>query len=367
MAKRAYIGIGGTAEKIRKGYVGIDSAARKLKKAYIGIGGVARPCWAGGEIVYYGEITPLSTARRGCGTAVVSGFMLVAGGANAFTAGAANYDTVDAYDKTLTRTAVTSLSAAGWAIAGASINGEKAFLGGRYRAGSFLSNVDVYDDALTRSNTSLSQGKYNVRGTNVGCYALLAGGSVNSTYYYNVDAFDMDLTKTTPLSLLADCYSGGGNIAGVYALYPASSTGSSAYDADLTRVTAPILSHASGSYAVGSLARSGLVFGQYNTTMDVFDENLTRTTISPRSVASIPGVTALEDHVLAAGGYIASSGSWSDMVESFDSDLVRKVITSLPKQMSSNTPGTVGDFAIFPGGEPAGSGVTNSAYAYTFD
>lgn len=42
MAKGAYIGIGGTAKKIKKIYIGVGGVAKKVKKAYIGVGGKAK-------------------------------------------------------------------------------------------------------------------------------------------------------------------------------------------------------------------------------------------------------------------------------------------------------------------------------------
>lgn len=42
MAKKSYIGINGTARKIKKWYIGVNGTARKVKKAYIGVNGIAR-------------------------------------------------------------------------------------------------------------------------------------------------------------------------------------------------------------------------------------------------------------------------------------------------------------------------------------
>ena len=42
MSKAAYMGVGGTARKVKKMYIGVNGVARKVKKAYIGVGGVAR-------------------------------------------------------------------------------------------------------------------------------------------------------------------------------------------------------------------------------------------------------------------------------------------------------------------------------------
>lgn len=95
MAKGAYIGIAGKARKIKKGYIGVAGKARKIKKAYIGIGGVARPCWNGGEVTYYGAITPLSVSRYRIAAASVGDYAIFAGGDR----GSYNYlsDIVDAY------------------------------------------------------------------------------------------------------------------------------------------------------------------------------------------------------------------------------------------------------------------------------
>ena len=63
MAKRAYIGIDGRARRVKKLYVGADGRARRIRRAYVGVGGAARPCWSGGELAYYGAVTPLCAQR----------------------------------------------------------------------------------------------------------------------------------------------------------------------------------------------------------------------------------------------------------------------------------------------------------------
>jgi hypothetical protein len=86
MSKAAYVGVGGTARKVTKGYAGVGGVARKIKKGYIGVGGVARPFWSGGELAYYGTITPLSVARGSLAGASNGDFALFAGGDPATTA-----------------------------------------------------------------------------------------------------------------------------------------------------------------------------------------------------------------------------------------------------------------------------------------
>lgn len=49
MSKAAYMGVGGTARKVKKMYIGVNGVARKVKKAYIGVGGVARLFYSSGS------------------------------------------------------------------------------------------------------------------------------------------------------------------------------------------------------------------------------------------------------------------------------------------------------------------------------
>ena len=95
MTKKAYIGVNGIARKIKKGYVGIDNLSRKIKKAYIGVGGIARPFWSGGELTYYGTITPLSQDSYNLAATSIEGYALFGGG-NIY--GNSFYSIVDTYD-----------------------------------------------------------------------------------------------------------------------------------------------------------------------------------------------------------------------------------------------------------------------------
>ena len=80
MGKGIYLGVGGKARKVKKMYVGVGSRARKVKKAYIGVGGVARPCFGGGELVYYGTVTALNERRNKLAATSVGDYDLFGGG-----------------------------------------------------------------------------------------------------------------------------------------------------------------------------------------------------------------------------------------------------------------------------------------------
>ena len=138
MAKGGYIGVNGTAKKIKKGYVGVGGTAKTIKKGYMGIGGVARPIWAGGvgKLEYYGTITPLSVGGSDLAATTVGDFALFGGGGELLTL---RSDVVDAYDSSLTRTTPTPLSAARYNLAATTV-GDYALFGG----GSSSNVVDAY-------------------------------------------------------------------------------------------------------------------------------------------------------------------------------------------------------------------------------
>ena len=152
MAKKAYIGVGGTARKVKKIYIGVGGIARKVKKAYIGVGGVARPCFSEG-LEYYGTITPLSMARYRLAAATVGNYAIFAGGYSD-----ASLDAVEAYTDTLTKTSCEALSEPRDYLQAATVGDYALFAGGRdssYSDGNVSTNaVDAYNSSLTRTNPS---------------------------------------------------------------------------------------------------------------------------------------------------------------------------------------------------------------------
>ena len=180
MAKGAYVGVDGKARKITSGYVGVSGKARKIVKAYVGIGGVARPCWsAGKKLEYYGAITPLSSSGNYDFSATTVGDYALFGGS-------LYYRTIDAYDKSLTR------STAEWNTQrnylSATTVGNYALFAGGYNGGNFYTTVDAYDTSLTRSTpTALIRKREDLAATTIGNYALFGGGYSSTT----VDAYTL--------------------------------------------------------------------------------------------------------------------------------------------------------------------------------
>lgn len=107
---------------------------------------------------------------------------------------------VDAYDENLAHsTPSVGLIVARNKVAAASAGNYILFAGGDY----YRDVVDAYDQNLTRSTpVSLSVGRSNLIGVSAGNYALFGGGnSLHSVCVDTVDAYDMFLTRTTPTVL----------------------------------------------------------------------------------------------------------------------------------------------------------------------
>ena len=137
MAKKAYIGIGNKARKVKKIYFGVANKARKVKKGYIGVGGKAKCFFSGGELEYYGTATALSTGRYQLAATTVGNYALFGGGTTNTSNGVVN-----AYNTSLTMTTATALSTARRQLAATTV-GNYALFGGGYN-GSYSNVVDVY-------------------------------------------------------------------------------------------------------------------------------------------------------------------------------------------------------------------------------
>jgi len=376
MAKKAYIGVEGIARKIKKGYIGVDEIARKIKKAYIGIGGVARPCFSSSGLHYYGEITSLgaslydfaatsvgdyalfgggaisvsnprdyvkaynssftqmtptalSVAREELTATSVGNYALFAGGAkcrlNSGDLTYTEYDTVDAYDISLTRTIPTVLSYAKRRIAATSVGNYALFCGGKSssyndQSGNFIfRESDAYNTSLTRSIlTSLSDDKGDLAATTIGNYALFGGGSGTETKPNSdtVDAYDTSLTKIMPTALSVGRYSLAATSVGAYALF-------------------------GGGYIYNSDA-------PHSSVVDAYNQSLTRSTPIGLSVArSNLSATTAGIYALFSGGNDKSNEAAAYVVDAYDISLTRTIPTALTGDGNGSAATSLKNYALF--------------------
>ena len=336
------------------------SIARKIKKAYVGVGGVARPCWGGGELTSYGNITGLSLARNELAATTIGDYALFGGGRD--TSGTC-VSTVNAYDTSLTRTTPTTLSTGRRGLAAATV-GDYALFGGGYTSGTTTTNaVNAYNTSLTRTTPStFNLARSYLAATTVGNYALFGGGHTGSIATTgSVNAYDTSLTRTSATALSDSRKELAATTVGNYALFgggSGSSTYSSlvnAYDTSLTRSLATSFDTAVSCLAATTVGNYALFAGGYNDSdiisdINAYDTSLTRTTATSLTVARYYlSATAIGEYAIFAGGYTGSDVN--ARVDIYDSALTRKTFKYLYTGRQKLAATTVGNYALFGGGD----------------
>ena len=364
MAKKAYIGVGDVARKIKKGYIGVGDVARKIKKAYIGIGGFARPCMSS-ELAYYGKITDLSVARYAVAATSVGDYAFFMGGA------VTNY--LDVYSKSLQRSTVllehlyTNLAA--------TTVGDYAIFGGGYSYKQYSDGTINYslprelvaaiNSSLSKTSApSLSTAKSHLAATTVGNYAVFAGGRNESLYHASVDVYNASLTRSVPQSALSVARSDlvatsvgdkalfGGGMTNTAVGYSTSTV--DVYNESLTKLENKYLNigatYLSATTVGGYALFGGGATGGYTDSVTAFDSSLTRT--SPPVLSAKRSnliATTLENYAMFAGGR-SSTTAYFDTVDVYDSSLTKTTATPLSAPRYDIGATTVGAFALFVGG-----------------
>ena len=370
MAKGMYVGISGKARKIKKGYVGIGGKARKIKKAYVGIGGKARPFWTEEIIEKYGTLDPLSESRGLLTGGVVGNYALFAGG-RANSPSTKNFNNVDVYNSQFVHSVATNLKSSRCYLTTGNIGEHVLFAGGEYtninssNKESIYSNavdaynhnlvkstpvgisdsktqiancntmnhtlfaggysyrygdsygtayvrVDAYNSQLSRSLGSLSTTKCSVAGAGISDYALFAGGfrPGNPDIYYNtVDAFNVNLTRTTAAnSFISAAYRGGVGTINGYAVFAGGKSGYSTYydtvefyTNALVRFTALSLSQTQMILQTIPYSDFTLFIGEKTT--EIYNRSLSKIGISTNLKAGVSsGISWINDYILV-GNY----------------------------------------------------------------
>ena len=375
MAKKAYIGIDNKARKVKKMYIGVGGVARKIKKAYIGVGGVARPCFGGGELEYYGQITNLYNKRQSCAATQIGKYALFAGGsAKAVTQTTSAVGSVYAYNESLTRTSTTALSTSRGSLAATTVGNMALFLGG-YN-GSSVSAADCYSETLTKENfVSAKYARHNHAATTVGNYALFAGGYSSSARdaVNSVESVDSSGTQKLERALNTIRYCLAATTVGDYALFGGGIDADpdatvDAYNTGLTKTIPTGLSEARyylAATTVGDYALFGGGMGKskYYATVDAYDKSLTRTTPAPLSAAR-QRLDAATIGGYAVFGCGLIGGGEKNVVDVYDESLTLTQTTpfSVPRYHYSAV--TVGDYILFGGGQNNEDTVLTTVEAY---
>lgn len=350
--------------------------ARNVKKAYVGVGGVAKLCYALQQtpVPYNGTVTGLSLSAQQLAATTLDNYGIFAGGY-----GGSYRNSVDVYDETLTSTQPSFLLTSAKAQLAATTVGNYALFGGGSDTNTTYSyNVEGYDTNLTLYKPdSFYTARTLLAATTVGEYALFGGGYGAEGNVNAVDSFNRSLTGivANPLvyarnSLAATTV---GNHAlfggGIYTEYISVQRDMvNVYNSDLTSTTAASLSAARSCLAattVGNYALfgGGITASGKSDVVDAYSSSLTKTTVTPLTmVRGYLAATTLGDYAIFAGGY--DDSDVSNRVDIYDSSLTRLNYNYLTVARSHLAATTLGNYALFGGGGNV-NGYTKVVDAFT--
>lgn len=270
----------------------------------------------------------LSEARQLAAAGHLNNYALFAGGAPYAIKTQAQSSVVDAYDKNLTKTVPTALGRSWLSAAAAQAGNYLLFAGGYNRNGDSQGMVYAYDENLTQTlPTVLHAHKTYVKAASVGGYGVFAGGNEGSSASLTVDAYDENLTRSRPENMNNRRIGLGAATVGTFALFAGGQTNNNTfrktvetYDENMTHGSAPDLStyvYEPATSSVGNYAVFGGGYdypqgdGSSSTLTDIvsaYDENLTRTTPTPLSLARRDLAAAtVGQYSIFAGGFINNS------------------------------------------------------------
>ena len=337
MAKKAYVGVGGVAKTIKNMYVGIDGVARKIVKAYVGVAGKARQFWpkSANWPTYYTKKGGLSYNCSQLVSTNLGDIAIFSGGGSSYTfsinkslsistlesmqssrsyvtaTSVGNYaifaggesnriSDVDVYDTSSTHTVLDDMPYECGRPGGATIGNYALFAGGNNKKYHSISTAIAYSSSLTlkTSVTSLSSVRRGLVAANAGnSYAVFSRGHWMSNSYNKiaseVDAYNASLTLTalTDAHYYNNSSTASGSI-GNYAIFMTGDKTADIYDSSLTLTTTTDFTSAATSTLTSAECCTTVngyllvptnpasVYTNGYTTMDIFDESLTRQTIT---------------------------------------------------------------------------------------
>lgn len=369
------------ARRVRRAFWGDDiNQARKILKGFIGDANnkaklfyVHQP-----ELIYSGSKTALTQARAFIATAKVGDYALFAGGQNFD--GTTAYTTVDAYNKSLTRSTPTALGGTRTFMAGASIGNYALFAGGRpTQSGTVYGTVYSYNTSLTRSTaTALSTSRYLLASTTVGSYAVFGAGGASSGVTTTVNAYNTSLTRSSPTAMSTGRRNYCATTIGNYALFAGGHNNSSTfntvetYNTSLTKSSATAMSSVRCNHAATKIGNYALFAGgnsAYNggpttdlSTVDAYNTSLTKSTVTALSEARQNVNASTVANILA----VFVGGSTGTTIDTYTTSLTKNA-NDVGLNVSRGNSGVVDidNYLLVAGG--AWNSVVNTVEAFTYD
>lgn len=248
--------------------------------------------------------------------------------------------------------------------------------------GIFVGGGLDYHGTITSMSTPTSTGA----SASIGNYGIFAGGFAGSTPTNIVEAYNSSLVKSTPSVLSQARTHFGGAHVGSYALFAGGSYGSNStasqtkystvdtYNTSLSKSTATALSTAkrvdmgasTGTYAIfagGSNGANDSRYVSYYATVNAYNSSLSRSdpTALSQGRDSMAVTTVGEYAIFAGGQYLgyaewfgANTFLWSGVVDAYNSSLTRSVPTALATTRHNAAGASTGGYAIIAGGNGGG-------------
>lgn len=333
------------------------------------------------------NVSMLSVERDHLASTTLGDYALFGGGYSH-----SSVDTVEVYNKNLTRSTITSLSHIRCELDATTV-GNYALFGGGWDD-SYRSNVvDAYDSNLVRSTAlSLNIEASLLSATTVGNYAIFAGGFSSSEHSSDITtAYNINLTRTSPVSLWEGREKLASTSVGNYALFGGGYNsynvrGSNCvdiYDSNLTHSLRSLVftygkwnlsATTVGNHAIFGCGRFAYGASPYCGNMESFDNNLTRSEVSSGRLYEEYAATTLGDYALFAGGVYATSGQLPHRenypyVDVYDKNTVLhyNFAPDIGLGRERLSASTIGKYALFAGGRIGADNAKNYVDAFTFE
>lgn len=327
------------------------------------------------HIEFVANITPLSVARSSLAAASNGMYTLFGGGYDSGSGyGPGNYKpNVDVYNMDLTHstagdltTRASNLAATvigGYILFGGGLGGEFSALGGTPK---FLGFVSAYDENLVRSMPAdLSEARGSLAAATVGNHALFGGGSGNTSTLNIVDAYNDDLSRSSPSSGLISpsSYLAAASNDSYVVFGGGSAVNVTAYNSALTRTLPVSLVEERKDLSAVRAGNYVLFAGGANgsktcDTVEAYDMFLTRTLPEPlNSPRKFMASTTLNGFAILSGSYEGTTG------DIYDAYLVRTSLDNM-QNYSSSAAAPIGNYALLGGGINGVAFDTVAAYRY---
>lgn len=317
-------------------------------------------------LVYYGQVPSGLSAPTSMRAAATSNekYGIFAGGQYYGTSSWLFSKTPTAYDETLTRSLATDLRTGTYNLSSTNIGKYAIFAGGTEGAEG-INDANAYDDNLVRSNPTygLTYTRESAAASNES-YALFAGGFAHHDWagYFSRDetyAFDSDLTGMNGPNMMRERTEASAVNIDEYILIAgghnddSNITGVDIYNSTLTKVSNSLSFNSTYTVSIptASVGDYG-IFGDYSA-MNVYSSSLTRIDVEHFTIArsEAAGVGFSRYAVFTSGipSVNAQEPSYY-LTEVYDDSLVHTTMDALKIGRSRHSATAIGKFALFGGG-----------------